>query len=356
MRDPGLGRDPGIRGTAPGSSPTTAGTYPREYGMEGHHFRHGESMAPLTTVPGTSLPATVGGDIHRHEGPISRHEEQKEARRERELGTGGYDEGPFERHEERKEHRAEEEPCMRGMSRREAHEISMDEPCMTNVPGTKYGGWEETRGGGLPKQQPSSYPGAGFAGGTAYTETGPQSGRGIHAQQYERHPEHHLGERERRAEEHLAAERRAEGEYTGRQNLEAQQAARAGAGGVGTLGYGDTQRTGAGYGDAQRAGAGYGDTQRTSAGYGDTRRAGAGYGDTHRAGAGLGDTQRAGVGYGDTQRAGDTGYGVGPTGTAHHAGTGTSPGKVSTTDKVIGMSFSFPLRCSYLIRFLFSLS
>jgi hypothetical protein len=334
MRDPAPGRDSGIRGTGPGSSSTTAGTYPGEYGMEGHHFRHGESMAPLSTVPGTSLPATVGGDNRRHEGPISQHEERKEAKRERESGVGGYDEGPlerreehkghhhegpFERHEERKELRKEEELGTGGMTRREAHQASMDEPCVTNVPGTKYGGWEETRGGGLPKQQAyttTSHPGAGVTGGPAYTETGAQSGRGIHAQQYERHPEHHLGERERRAEEHLtaerraedhlSAERRAEGGYTGRQekqNLEAQQVAKAGAGGVGALGYGDTQRTGAGHGD----------------------------------------TQRADVGYGDTQRTGDTGYGVGTT------GAGTAPGKVSTADKVIGMSFSFPLRCSYLL-------
>ena len=378
MRDTtGLGRDPGNRGTAPGASSTTAGTYPGEYGLEGHHFRHGESMAPLSTVPGTSLPATAsGGDVRRHEGPISRHEERTEARREGELGTGGYDEGPhvrreehkghhhregpFERHEERKEHRTEEELGTGGMSRREARRLSTDEPSMTNVPGTKYGGFEETRGGGSPKQQSyttASHPGAGVTGGTAYTETGAQSGRGIHAQQYERHPEHHLGERERQhltTEERLAAERRAEGGHTGRerQNLEAQQ----GAGGVG-VGYGDTQRTGAGYGDTQHAGAGYGDTQRADVGYGDTQRAGnTGYGDTQRAGAGYGDTQRADVGYGDTQRAGDTGHGVKPTGTgAYHGGTGTAPGKVSLTDKVIGMSLSFPFRCSsYLIPSFFA--
>lgn len=251
----GLGRDSGIRGTGPGVSSTTAGTYPGEYGMEGQHFRHGESMEPLSTVPGTSLPATAaaGGDIHRHEGPITRHEERKEGRREqeveRELGEGPLErreehkghhhEGPLERREERKELRGEEELGRGGMTRREAHRVSMDEPCMSNVPGTKFGGWEETRGGGLPKQQASTtttYPGAGVTGGgdTAYAETGAQSGRGIHAQQYERHPEHHLGERERQhltAEERLDAERRAEGGYTGRQGweerrtLEAQQGA-----------------------------------------------------------------------------------------------------------------------------------
>ena len=363
MRDTsGLSRDSGTRGTGPGASSTTAGTYPGEYGLEGHHFRHGESMAPLSTVPGTSLPATAGGgDTRHHEGPISRHEERKEARREGELSTGGYDEGPherreehkghhhhegpFERHEERKEHRTEEELGSGGMSRREARRLSTDEPSFTNVPGTKYGGFEETRGGGQQASTTTSHPGAGVTGSTAYTETGAQSGRGIHAQQYERHPEHHLGERERQhltTEERLAAERRAEGGYTGRerQNLEAQQGARAGAGGVGALGYGDTQRTGAGYGDTQRAGAGYGDTQRADVGYGDAQRAG---------NTGYGDTQRAGAGYGDTQRAGDTGYGVGPTGTgtgAHRADTKTSPGKVSLTDKVIGMSLSFPFRCS----------